>query len=65
MRHRVARCHRRPVHARGTAYAFANLALLLVPQGIQGGLLAFVKWVSQTFIQLVAHVPVLVVPAAS
>ena len=27
--------------------------------------LAFVKWVSQTFIQLVAHVPVLVVPAAS
>ena len=35
------------------AYAFALLALMVVPQAIQGGLLTFVQWVSQTFIQLV------------
>lgn len=35
------------------AYIFAILALLVVPQAIQGGLLTFVQWVSQTFIQLV------------
>jgi len=35
------------------AYAFALLALLVVPQAVQGGLLTFVQWVSQTFIQLV------------
>jgi len=35
------------------AYAFAILALLVVPQAIHGGLLTFVQWVSQTFIQLV------------
>jgi hypothetical protein len=35
------------------AYLFAILALLVVPQAIQGGLLTFVQWVSQTFIQLV------------
>lgn len=35
------------------AYIFAILALIVVPQAIQGGLLAFVQWVSQTFIQLV------------
>jgi hypothetical protein len=35
------------------AYAFALLALLVVPQAIQGGLLTFVQWLSQTFIQLV------------
>ncbi len=35
------------------AYAFAILALLVVPQAIAGGLLLFVQWVSQTFIQLV------------
>ena len=35
------------------AYAFAILALMVVPQAIQGGLLTFVQWVSQTFIQLV------------
>jgi len=34
------------------AYAFAVLALLVVPQAIRG-LLTFVQWVSQTFIQLV------------
>ena len=34
------------------AYVFAILALLVVPQAIQGGLLTFVQWVSQTFIQL-------------
>ncbi len=35
------------------AYIFAILALLVVPQAIRGGLLTFVEWVSQTFIQLV------------
>ncbi len=35
------------------AYIFAILALIVVPQAIQGGLLTFVQWVSQTFIQLV------------
>ena len=35
------------------AYAFAGLALLVLPQAIGGGLLALVQWISQTFIQLV------------
>ena len=35
------------------AYAFAILALIVLPQAIGGGLLTFVQWVSQTFIQLV------------
>ena len=35
------------------AYIFAALAVLVVPQAIHGGLLTFVQWVSQTFIQLV------------
>ena len=35
------------------AYAFAILALIVLPQAIAGGLLTFVQWVSQTFIQLV------------
>lgn len=35
------------------AYAFAILALVVLPQAITGGLLPFVQWVSQTFIQLV------------
>jgi hypothetical protein len=35
------------------AYAFAILALVVVPQAIHGGLLTLVQWVSQTFIQLV------------
>lgn len=35
------------------AYAFAALALLVLPEAMSGGLLAFVQWVSQTFIQLV------------
>lgn len=35
------------------AYIFAILALMVVPQAINGGLLTFVQWVSQTFIQLV------------
>ncbi len=35
------------------AYVFAILALLVVPDAIKGGLLTFVQWVSQTFIQLV------------
>jgi hypothetical protein len=35
------------------AYIFALIALLAVPQALSGGLLTFVQWVSQTFIQLV------------
>jgi hypothetical protein len=35
------------------AYAFALLALAVLPQAIGGGLLTLVQWVSQTFIQLV------------
>jgi hypothetical protein len=35
------------------AYAFGLLALTVVPQAIQGGLLTTIQWVSQTFIQLV------------
>jgi hypothetical protein len=35
------------------AYAFAVLAILVLPQAIQGGTLTLVQWVSQTFIQLV------------
>lgn len=35
------------------AYAFAILALVVLPQAVGGGLLTFVQWVSQTFIQLV------------
>jgi hypothetical protein len=35
------------------AYAFALLALVVLPQAIGGGLLPLVQWVSQTFIQLV------------
>ncbi len=35
------------------AYAFALLALVVLPQAVTGGLLLFIQWVSQTFIQLV------------
>jgi hypothetical protein len=35
------------------AYAFALLALVVLPEALTGGLLLFVQWVSQTFIQLV------------
>jgi hypothetical protein len=35
------------------AYAFAVLALVALPQAIEGGLLPLVQWISQTFIQLV------------
>jgi hypothetical protein len=35
------------------AYAFAILALVVLPQAIAGGLLTLVQWISQTFIQLV------------
>lgn len=35
------------------AYAFAGLALVVLPQALAGGLLSLVQWVSQTFIQLV------------
>lgn len=35
------------------AYAFALLALVVLPDAIRGGLLTLIQWVSQTFIQLV------------
>jgi hypothetical protein len=35
------------------AYGFAILALLVLPQALGGGMLQFVQWLSQTFIQLV------------
>jgi hypothetical protein len=35
------------------AYAFAALALLVLPQALGGGLLLLIQWLSQTFIQLV------------
>ena len=35
------------------AYIFAVLALLVLPEALQGGLLTTVQWISQTFIQLV------------
>ena len=35
------------------AYAFAALALLVLPQAAGGGTLTLIQWVSQTFIQLV------------
>ncbi len=35
------------------AYVFALLALTVLPDAVHGGLLTFIQWVSQTFIQLV------------
>ena len=35
------------------AYAFAALALLVLPDALGGDLLSLIQWVSQTFIQLV------------
>lgn len=35
------------------AYAFAMLALVVLPQAVNGGLLLLIQWLSQTFIQLV------------
>ena len=35
------------------AYAFGVLALVALPQALDGGLLPIIQWVSQTFIQLV------------
>lgn len=35
------------------AYFFSILALLVLPDAIHGGMLTFIQWVSQTFIQLV------------
>ena len=35
------------------AYAFAALALFVLPEAVGGGVLTLVQWLSQTFIQLV------------
>jgi hypothetical protein len=35
------------------AYAFAMLALVVLPDAVKGGTLTTIQWVSQTFIQLV------------
>jgi hypothetical protein len=50
---RVALVLTRVVGTMWCAYAFAALALIVLPQAIGGGLLTLVQWVSQTFIQLV------------
>lgn len=34
------------------AYAFAVLALVVLPEALNGGLLTSIQWLSQTFIQL-------------
>jgi hypothetical protein len=34
------------------AYAFAALALIALPQAINGGAMTIVQWISQTFLQL-------------
>jgi len=35
------------------AYAFATLALVVLPEAVRGGMLTLIQWLSQTFIQLV------------
>ena len=50
---RIALAITRAVGSMWCAYAFALLALIALPQALEGGLLAFVQWLSQTFIQLV------------
>ena len=35
------------------AYAFAVLALIVLPDAVKGGMLTTIQWISQTFIQLV------------
>ena len=42
-----------PVGTMWCAYAFGLLALVALPSALNGGLLAIIQWVSQTFIQLV------------
>ena len=50
---RIALAITRAVGSMWCAYAFALVALIALPQALEGGLLAFVQWLSQTFIQLV------------
>lgn len=50
---RIALALTRGVGSMWCAYAFALLALIALPQAIEGGLLSLVQWFSQTFIQLV------------
>lgn len=50
---RIALALTRGVGTMWAAYAFAVLALIVLPQAIAGGLLTLVQWISQTFIQLV------------
>lgn len=50
---RIALVITRAVGTMWCAYAFAALALIALPQAIQGGLLTSIQWLSQTFIQLV------------
>ena len=42
------------------AYAFALLALIALPNALDGGLFVFIEWLSQSFIQLVLLSVVLV-----
>ncbi len=50
---RIALVLTRAVGSMWCAYLFAALALSVAPQAIRGGLLTFIQWISQTFIQLV------------
>lgn len=50
---RIALLLTRAVGTMWCAYAFAVLALLVLPDAIKGGMLTLIQWVSQTFIQLV------------
>jgi len=50
---RVALTLTRVVGTMWCAYAFAMLALVVLPEALRGGLLTSIQWVSQTFIQLV------------
>ena len=50
---KIALALTRAVGTMWCAYAFACLALLVLPDAIHGGLLTLIQWVSQTFIQLV------------
>src|SRR5580700_8002266 len=48
------------VGTRWCAYAFALIALLVVPEAMSGGLLSFIQWLRQTFLPLLL-LPVIMV----
>jgi hypothetical protein len=50
---KIATILTRAVSTMWCAYFFAILALIVVPQALNGGMLTTVQWISQTFVQLV------------